>query len=462
MTIIATSPFYQAGALVAAGATPLNYSADVEADLVRRGVAAYSGANPERGGAVPAFTVTDANNNSVLVDPESGGALMVKPGRSVATRILSAAVATVTNQLGNTFSLGAKLADKFDAVRLIYLNNCATQTVGMACAFSTAADMSSNLNSAGTWVTGTMADAAARTSAIDPSWNYSSWVELNGDSQVVYARLYIPSAGNTENTINNFTLSAPTTTSPSLQTGDEWITAKEAGNFAASNFTGFTTTGKTDWSPIVGIQYRARGLVHTVVGVGDSITFGTKTTYPADAFWVKAVRALKLAGFKVESCNLGVSGQTTASYFARAQTALTQLAPSVMIYSPFSPNDTSGLPTDAGTTTERNYLAQMRELAKSAGTLLVPFTGIPKCTTDESTSIWTVAQNNFRQSVNNVARALPYHIDLDAQVATTTATGTAPGVQTGYMATDLLHLSETGNKAAKEHAKSVIKRAISF
>lgn len=66
MTIIATSPFYQAGALVAAGSTLLNYSADVEADLVRREVAAYSGANPERGGAVPAM-LSAVNGNTVLV-----------------------------------------------------------------------------------------------------------------------------------------------------------------------------------------------------------------------------------------------------------------------------------------------------------------------------------------------------------------------------------------------------------
>lgn len=79
MTIIATAPFYQAGVLVAAGATPLNYSAEVEADLVRRGFAVYYGDNPQTGGAVPAH-LTTVNGNTVLAGAGVGGDDVVLQG----------------------------------------------------------------------------------------------------------------------------------------------------------------------------------------------------------------------------------------------------------------------------------------------------------------------------------------------------------------------------------------------
>ena len=60
MTITAIQPFYRAGVLIAAGPTQLSYSASDEADLVRRGVAAYVGSNPQTGGTVPAMVQTNA------------------------------------------------------------------------------------------------------------------------------------------------------------------------------------------------------------------------------------------------------------------------------------------------------------------------------------------------------------------------------------------------------------------
>ena len=60
MTITAIQPFYRAGVLIAAGPTQLSYSASDEADLVRRGVAAYVGSNPQTGGLVPAMVQTNA------------------------------------------------------------------------------------------------------------------------------------------------------------------------------------------------------------------------------------------------------------------------------------------------------------------------------------------------------------------------------------------------------------------
>ena len=59
MTITAIQPFYRAGVLIAAGPTQLSYSASDEADMVRRGVAAYVGSNPQTGGLVPAMVQTN-------------------------------------------------------------------------------------------------------------------------------------------------------------------------------------------------------------------------------------------------------------------------------------------------------------------------------------------------------------------------------------------------------------------
>lgn len=69
MTITATQAFYQGGVLIAAGPTQLNYSAEMEADLVRRGVASYVGDDPQTGGLVPAMTEADG---SALAVGEAG------------------------------------------------------------------------------------------------------------------------------------------------------------------------------------------------------------------------------------------------------------------------------------------------------------------------------------------------------------------------------------------------------
>lgn len=383
-------------------------------------------------------------------------------GRSIATRIPSGSVDVLTNQLGVTSSVGMRLADKFDAVRIIYINLAATATVGMTCAVSVAADLSSPNNSAGTWVTGVMPNAAARASATEPSINFSDWINIAGDNAILYARLYIPTTGNTESSLATFYSDGQTTGAAwATMSGDEYICVKFVGD-GITTPSSFNATSTNAFSAIAGVQYRARGEVYTVMGLGDSIMYGTKTLASGDAYWAKAIRALKVAGVKIESANLGRGGQKTSEYYPRAANALAAIKPSALVYGAFSPNDNSGAaPTAASILAQRIYLSTIRDDCRTYDTQLIPVTGMPKGSGTYNVSAYTAAADAFRKSLNDTIRALPVYIDLDKIVSSSIDSAAASGfINNIYPHSDLIHLTEAGNSAVMDEAKRAIKNAL--
>lgn len=417
---------------------------------------AATGGYVQRG--VPALLTTTPSGGVAI----AGYEFQPRAGGGIATRIPSGSIDQLTNQLGNTFSVGFRLADSFDAIRIIYMNLGTTQTVNMTCAVSVANDLSSPNNSSGTWVNGTIANSAVRVSATEPSINFSSWMSIAGDAGIGYARLYIPSAGNTECGVATFYANSQADGSAwAAMPGDEWICIKQAGDQITAP-TGFTATSTNSFSAIAGIQYRSRGVVRTITAFGDSIMYGAKATASGDAFWAKAIRALKVAGVKVEACNMARGGQTTQQYYPRVANTLILIKPDVVIYGAFSPNDSSGIaPTAATILAQRVELSTVRDDCKVAGALLLPMTGMPKGSGAYNVSAYTNAQDDLRKSLNATVRALPVYLDLDSVMSNSTATGTASYfANSSVIYSDFIHPSEAGNVAVEPEALRAIKQAL--
>lgn len=95
MTIQLKGSIFIAGVHNGAG-TSLTLGADVEAELVNRGVAVFVGDDPAAGGLVPAMLRWD---RTVLVDPKTRATTPLKPASS---RILALGT-SITNKFGTTF-----------------------------------------------------------------------------------------------------------------------------------------------------------------------------------------------------------------------------------------------------------------------------------------------------------------------------------------------------------------------
>lgn len=375
----------------------------------------------------------------------------VQPSR-IATRIVTGQISVNTAHLGKTAHLVGRLAAPFDAIRLIFMNICATPTVNCKWAIS-ALPVGANLSNqtvvnhnSGTYVTGTVT-MPARISANEPSIAFSDWVEIDGESQIFAGRLFVPSDGNTELSLSNFYSTSSTSKGAgwAALAGDEWIMrAAVAGDFV-SNIAGLTGTGFSDWALIAGVQYRAKsGRVITVMGGGDSTMSGTWSTLARDAYWVRAVRAAKLAGHAIESCNLGWPSQTTAQYSARTISAIKALRPSICIYSPFSPND--GTPSAANVVSQLQRADDVRAACRAAGIAYSAVTGIPR-NSASATPYYTAAQDQFRKSVNEDVVGKRLALDISSTVANGNSFATAAAMRDG-MTQDFLHLNEAGNVAA--------------
>lgn len=127
----------------------------------------------------------------------------------------------------------------------------------------------------------------------------------------------------------------------------------------AANFTSTWSAGASTQSMrIFGLLFRIRGTADTVLVAGDSIlrsvaAAGNLTLNNAanitNGWFPTTMRALASKTAPIGYVNLGISGDTSTSYLARAKAAITALRPSVAGYMPYTTNDA---PTTAIVTTQ--------------------------------------------------------------------------------------------------------------
>lgn len=401
----------------------------------------------------PMATLRGADAAAVVGAAVAGGV----QAKRVGTRVMSTVPGVLTTQFDRTGIVAGRLAAPFEAIRLLFINGSANNCVNIKWAVSALPvgfDHTSRAawnNNSGTWTSGTISTTAPA-SAANPTITPTPWVELDGESACFSSRIYVPSAGNTDLTaaVNYKGNAAAGGEAFASITNDEWIMSSGTAGDHIANIAGMTSTANAAWGFIAGVQYRCKtGGVVTVMGGGDSIMHGTYGDIQGNSYWTKAVRALKQAGNRIEQANFGWSGQTTTTYSTRVAYALPIIRPSLLIYSPFSPNDTA--PTDSTIATQMTNAATVRAACRNIGVVYAPVTGIPYN--------YTAAEDALRKQLNDEVRGDINGIDIDTYVATTQAYGTAATIIPAYT-TDSIHLLDAGNAAASAAVVPVLCAAL--
>ncbi len=151
---------------------------------------------------------------------------------------------------------------------------------------------------------------------------------------------------------------------------------------SATNWAGFTDANSSvaTGSPVVGLEYLARGKVVSVMGFGDSIAEG-RGTFLNEGFGLPACIAASRnpGGIAFEWSNLGWSGHAMAQTTEQVQAAIAfGLRPSLALVPLGSPNNaSSGAITSAQMGVIRLQVAEMTAALERAGVPVLPWTWIP-------------------------------------------------------------------------------------
>lgn len=337
------------------------------------------------------YALDSTGNPLGLVSPKDGSVISVgKSNRltrrsTIGTRIFGGRMGTYDNTTQKTFQITLGLAQKFDAVRVIFANST-TSSVGVGVCKVSVPPLASDINNnGGTWNTVTFGGAgtgtipaaasAARRAFLVSDWAPAQYIErADGTVPLVTIRAYISTSGTigvvgngTDDLTNWATRPNGKIVAMRLQAGDQVTT-----------LSGFSSTTNVSQCPIVGVQYSARGEVITVMGVGDSITEG-RGTYLGEGFGVPAGESLSsMSGTAFEWCNLGWSGQSSNQFRDNMiDIASSGIYPDIMVMPCGSPNDDAGTITASIVTAQRSYIAQMLGYQRAMQVPIILWTQLP-------------------------------------------------------------------------------------
>jgi lysophospholipase L1-like esterase len=374
---------------------------------------------------------------------------------------------TVDNSTQQTFQITTELQTDFDAVRPIFASTDTniSHAIRMvsASAPASAADLN---NSSGTWVQGFRAGLGRIYAGVAPGvgricYSTTDWIYLpsrprtdGGKNPLVSIRAFF----NASSTLPAYGNGADSFTNWATRTdGRKWVARQQAGLHVTTT-SGFTTTANLSQSPIVGVQYLARGKVITVAAVGDSITDG-RGSYLGEGFIMPVTEALTNGNTAVEYMNCGWSTQTMAVFAERAIDVLeSPLKPSVLVMPAGSPNDVSGAITQAHIDAMRGQRSRVQKAAKDHGVPLVLWTWLPS---DSSVKPYGTS-DSLRTAYNAEALAQDGKGFIVADTAAVFGGATSGGqIQIGAgLSTDGIHPNDAGNAALRNVIRQAIQRAM--
>jgi lysophospholipase L1-like esterase len=388
---------------------------------------------------------------------------------NIATRIFGGRMGTLTLAGLGTEQVTAELQTDFDAVRPIFANtDPAFSRAARLVAASAPATVADANNSAGSWTSGTKGGqtriylAGAPAAAERVAYTTTDWIpvasvprtDTPGAKPLVTIRAVfaagsgIPVYGNGTDDFTNWATRSD---------GRKWIARRQQVE-AVNTPSNFTSTTNVSQSPIVGIQYLARGKVVTVMGVGDSITDG-RSTYLGEGFILPAVEELTATDLAVEYANIGWSGQAMNTFAERAIDALESdvVRPDILVMPVGSPNDPGNSTiTAAHLATWRSKRARLEAAARRAGVPVVLWTMLPVNT---AVNNWG-ASDSIRRDYNTEQLARKGILIADTAAA---VSGTVTGGQTQMTSesqSDGIHPNAAGNALLKAVVKPVIAEAI--
>lgn len=215
--------------------------------------------------------------------------------------------------------------------------------------------------------------ALASASSTAPSLAYSDWVQCRSQASTdgarapyLLVRVLSPASGTFSGIFagtGNTDATLATYMRGDSYSGDACTTPS---NLAAN-------TGEVSMGPIVGVNFRTSTPTIRIMAFGSSTTQGGGNPTPqdtADRSWVPMLEELlQAAGLPVTVENHGLSGATSAQYLAIAKARVSENAPTIAIYPPFSTND--GTPTQAIIDQMYSNALDFAENAMKVGTLPV-------------------------------------------------------------------------------------------
>lgn len=394
----------------------VSMSASEEARLVGLGIASFDLDGPAENVRM-AQLATDAGGGAV-------GLVGLQARRSnVLSQKRVGCTVSLNSGLAYTYHLKGTCEAEFDAVQLVYYNHqtanaVAGFTAAVAATETAATDTATNLwqpvvggsavntkdstTDAYGWRTVTWSGASAAPSVsaaaaatpvpnvpacgVVPVVSVSDWIPLRSvpaadGSGLFYwmSRIYLNGVSNA------YSFQADATRLPLMRTptaanrGRILQVGAYVGDAIGTIGNQPATLGTT--LPTVGLRFRCRKSGHTVMVVGDSITQADALVADKLSIWgARAAYDLSTPAVPVEFVNHGANSQNSTTFWLQGKLGLTTFAPSVAIYTAWSPNDNPF--TDAGVT---RYLT-MHMLAKAhdfvaacraAGVVPILTTGIP-------------------------------------------------------------------------------------
>jgi len=334
----------------------------------------------------------DGNGNEITsLVSGAGKAVVANRQRSRPCTLLPTIPTSVSTAFTGTHNLMMTAPGDFDAVAVVAINiDAGTMTIDAASvAVSERSDTSKTVPKIGgadynvpaaagtqsgfipvTWNGGSASIAVAAGTAALPTFAVSDFIPISSIPRVddptkfplVIVREYfnnrtvsVLSFASAAEVDNFNTGMAPYEFYQVAQATVDGATAANAANFTSTWSAGASTQSMR----IFGLAFRIRGTSDTVLIAGDSIlrsvaAAGNLTLNNAanitNGWFPATMRALASKTAPIGYVNLGISGDTSTSYLARAKAAITALRPSLAGYMPYTTNDA---PTTAIVTTQQ-------------------------------------------------------------------------------------------------------------
>jgi len=240
------------------------------------------------------------------------------PRDQIATRIIGGRMETVTSAIAanTTFEMLIETAAPFDAVRVIMAQGydaAATSLTGLIVGAAAVPSTDQTEIGAASWVQDPTGAACTPAASLDRrKFTKSSWLRVSsiprtdgGTGYLAALRVY----GFSGATIVTLGAAAGADSFTNWATRpSRMFRMRQQTTNGVTTPTNFTSTTNRNTSPIVGIEYLARGQVFSLVGFGDSNT-DARGTYLMEGFGTLGCEQLSTAlGVPVEWSNLGWAG----------------------------------------------------------------------------------------------------------------------------------------------------------
>ncbi len=345
----------------------------------------------------------------------------------------------------------ARLAEgKYNAVRFP-LYNFESTTVDVGGAFLAPSTSITSTTPTGTsvpvtWDGASTVTLAARIASGRPSVVWSDWISIeglplssNGNLYPCHLRVYVAagplSVSGSHMVVTDF---APATAN-SVVDGRYILCYRKTGDFVTSNESGFTTPTATNLSPVLEMEYLHNAPVLTVMGIGDSIMWGSGDTVVGASYAFHAINSASSPDMPIYWENYAVPSTTTSQFLTRLQDAIAAgRRPDVLAYSPFSPND--GTPSAAIIQAQKFRLAQVLDICRTYNIIPLLVTGI--CNT---AAAWNAAADNFRKDFNAYLMSMAGNGIFVADINRPVSNGDTPARFNTTLSTDGTHQNNAGN-----------------